>query len=130
MSKNVMGQAAAYYQKQIKELATAHEAQMQKMQESLEALSREMDMKIQQALVTEGSQGLEPDAPENPTGDGKESENVDIKNLNASAAWIKAEDGEHLLVLNQAAAATQVALLDQLSLVLTDLQKLAQSNRQ
>ena len=47
------------------------------------------------------------------------------KNLKPSAAWIVAEDGEHLLVLNQVAAAMQIALLDQLMEVITELQKLS-----
>lgn len=112
---NKLDQIAESYQERIKELADAYEAQMQSMQASLERLGREADIKIQTAL-SERSSSVEADEEQSLVVEDKTK-------LNPSAAWIVAEDGEHLLVLNQAAAAMQVALLDQLVTVLDELTK-------
>ena len=116
MDSSIIDSVAKSYQEQMVKLAATHEAQMQKMQESLEALGREADEKIRSALA-----GREGGAIKETSEEASSEEEV----LKPSAAWIVAQDGEHLLVLNQVAVAMQVSLLNQVANVIVELQKLA-----
>ena len=96
------------YQVKMQNLFAAHEKQMQDAQKSFENAVNESAIQMQSLIGQVETQPTESEArPE------------------LLAVWSKTSSGDDCLILNREAAIMQMALLDQLSVVLEELAKLA-----